>query len=164
MTEKQKKEREAKRTTPDIEKEEKRLVTAGNKVRGTPWKKGGSGNPYGKGKRPLFMSEALREVMEAKSVRLHLYKEVDGVGTHKDLNLRVDRNFYHAAAVAVALKAAEGDLGAIQYITDRLEGKAKIVEAIEEEHSRKEIDEAKKMLEKSIEALNKKSGKSKFGD
>ena len=79
-----------------------------------PWKKGQSGNPKGRGgkKRGKFISTVLKELLKSK------YSAYDAKSKKK-----IKKTGSEMIAMQAMKKGMSGDMRAIEYITDRSEGK-----------------------------------------
>lgn len=94
------------------------------------WVKGVSGNPKGKPKRGETFTDILNKVMREKSVE---WKTKSGRKKHISGK--------EAAARKLVELAVKGDMGAIKYIGDRMDGKPAITEKISNDSMQEIIEQ-----------------------
>ena len=88
------------------------------------FKKGASGNPAGRPKLGLALSDSLRAMLNSKSVTINVeIKRPDGFMDKRTYDITADRNLNDLVALALIEKAISSDVPAINAIFDRLEGK-----------------------------------------
>jgi len=89
-----------------------------------PWLKGKSGNPAGRAPNRKAISEAMREIIEGKSISMVIKYEEDGE-EEKTEKIKVvgNKNFAYGVAAMVISKAIKGDVHAARELIDRMEGK-----------------------------------------
>jgi len=87
------------------------------------WIKGKSGNPNGRPAKRKAISEAMREIIEGKSISMVVkYEENDEERTEK-IKVSGNKNFAYGVAAMVISKAIKGDVHAARELIDRMEGK-----------------------------------------
>jgi hypothetical protein len=94
--------------------------TNSRKNPGRPFQKGTSGNPNGRPKKGDSMADICNELLSAKSIRLTITPQE---GTPIKKLIKSQKSIRHAVAVIQIEKALAGDMPAVNFLTDRSEGR-----------------------------------------
>jgi len=87
----------------------------------TQFKKGQSGNPAGKPKGATSYGVAIKRLLKADKMTIHL--EINGKSKETTIKTKVgELNFYDALASVQLTRALKGDRGSIKDLIDRIEG------------------------------------------
>lgn len=83
------------------------------------WVKGKSGNPNGRPPVKRSFSDAVKQLLDAKSMTITW--EVNG--QKKKLNVKSNKNMAHGLAAALITEGIKGNVNATRELVDRAEGK-----------------------------------------
>ena len=91
-----------------------------------PWlfKKGKSGNPRGRIKNEVAISELTRKLLESKEIKVEYSFPKDGVMVKKQMYLECDRPLNDLMIFQLINQGMDGDIAAIREVLDRGYGKA----------------------------------------
>jgi hypothetical protein len=113
----------AKPTKPPKDSEKQR--PSNDRYRGLkPWKKGQSGNPKGRAKKDMVISDAAREILAGTGIELTITTtDFFGLEKTKTLKVTADKNLAYGIAAIAIEEALKGNMKAFKEIADRVQGK-----------------------------------------
>ena len=88
---------------------------------GKPWQPGQSGNPSGRPKKGMAISDAMRDILAGCEMSVTLRQPRKKAITYE---VTTDKNFAYAVGAAAIYRAIKGDVFAIKEVCDRVQGKA----------------------------------------
>jgi len=88
------------------------------------FKKGKSGNPYGRPKKDKCFSDIARQLLAAKRLDIEFSFPKDGKMHTSKMHIDSDKDIYHALIAALIREGMAGNVPAIKELMDRTDGKA----------------------------------------